>query len=247
MSIKITKNYLIDLIKKLSNNYKNIIIRNDINNYPEINWGNNGIGDRFCRKLFNYSVINSNGKYKTYSNNNETIDINEIKLFVSNMKSKNSGIIGIMIHSIKDDSIQKDRPIRKEIRDFYKNKPCVVCGTLSEVIDHKNDLYDDMRVLDTKTQTHDDFQALCNHCNLQKRQVCKKEKETGILYDGFNIPIINVFKSVNMKLLEQNKVNTFWYDPVKYCNKIKEYYENKILKLELELELNNNFSKSLVI
>ena len=109
MSIKITK--------KLSNNYKNIIIRNDINNYPEINWGNNGIDDRFCRKLFNYSVINSNGKYKTYSNNNETIDINEIKLFVSNMKSKNSGIIGIMIHSIKDDSIQKDRPIRKEIRD----------------------------------------------------------------------------------------------------------------------------------
>lgn len=48
-----------------------------------------------------------------------------------------------------------------------------------------------------------------------------------------------------MKLLEQNKVNTFWYDPVKYCNKIKEYYENKILKLDLEL--NNNFSKSLVI
>lgn len=32
-------------------------------------------------------------------------------------------------------------------------------------IDHKNDLYNDKRVMNIKTQTIDDFQVLCQHCN----------------------------------------------------------------------------------
>ena len=46
------------------------------------------------------------------------------------------------------------RSIRKDIREFYKDKPCIICGCKSNlVIDHKNYKYDDLRVLDTKTQS----------------------------------------------------------------------------------------------
>lgn len=52
-----------------------------------------------------------------------------------------------------------------------------ICGSKSHLVtDHKNDLYNDIRVLNSKTQTVDDFQCLCNHCNLQKRQISKQTK-----------------------------------------------------------------------
>ena len=41
---------IINLVKELSNNYTQIISRDEIKKYPIINWGNNGIGDRFARK-----------------------------------------------------------------------------------------------------------------------------------------------------------------------------------------------------
>ena len=40
---------------------------------------------------------------------------------------------------------------------------CIVCGSASDiVIDHKNDLYNDPRVLNSDTQVPDDFQTLCS-------------------------------------------------------------------------------------
>jgi hypothetical protein len=47
------------------------------------------------------------------------------------------------------------------------------------VIDHKNDLYNDPRVHNIKTQLVSDFQPLCNACNLKKRADCRKTKEQG--------------------------------------------------------------------
>lgn len=60
-------------------------------------------------------------------------------------------------------------PICVSIKTYYRQFPCVWCGSTSYMVtDHKNDLYNDPCVLDCKTQTRDDFQSSCTHCNLQK-------------------------------------------------------------------------------
>ena len=97
---------IIELVKNLSNNYINIINRTEIEKYKVLNWGNNGIGDRFARKIFNYTVINKNGTYKTYSDNEELI--NEI---------------------LVADFTRFRRNIKIKIKDFYFDiimKPCCV-------------------------------------------------------------------------------------------------------------------------
>ena len=74
-----------------------------------------------------------------------------------------------------------NKPVNKEIRvallEKYKN--CLHCGSHSNlVIDHKNDMYNDKRVLNEKTQTISDFQVLCNGCNKNlKGQANVKEKK----------------------------------------------------------------------
>ena len=120
--------------------------------------------------------------------------------------------------------LHKSRPIRKDIRYYHLNlnTGCVVCGSKSNlVIDHKNDLYNDPRVLDTKTQLIEDFQCLCNHCNLQKRQICKMTKRDNKRYKATNIPMLKHF-SVDFiqgdETFDPNDPNamkgTFWYDPI---------------------------------
>ena len=127
------------------------------------------------------------------------------------------------------------RPIRKDIHEYHKKMGCVVCGSHSDLVtDHKNDLYNDPRVLDAKTQTIDDFQCLCNHCNLQKRQVSKKTKELGKRIGATAIPSYAIFgidfvegdetfdeKDINAM------VGTYWYDPVEFAKKLK----NKLREL----------------
>ena len=122
-----------------------------------------------------------------------------------------------------------ERPIRDDIHKYHKSTGCVVCGSQSDLVtDHKNDLYNDPRVLDIKTQIKEDFQCLCNHCNLQKRQIAKKTMETGKRYGATNIPSLSIF---GIDFIEgdetfdkNNKnamVGTYWYDPVKFMNYIK--------------------------
>lgn len=93
---------LIDLVKKLSNNYTTIISREILYEYKELNWGNNGIGDRWANKKFNYTLIYHTKKIKTYSENiNDTIDEITLNNFIKTYKSSNKGIIGIFVHSLK--------------------------------------------------------------------------------------------------------------------------------------------------
>jgi hypothetical protein len=227
----VKKTELITLVKKISDNYKKIIDRNEIAKHPNIDWGNNGIGDRFARKLFNYTVIKKSGEYKIYSDNDESIDEKEINLFITTIDNTLRGIVGIKIHSLKTKNTS--RPIREDIKEYYKIQACVVCGSNSNLIcDHKNDLYDDTRVLDRKTQKLEDFQSLCTHCNLQKRQVCKKEKETKTIYQAKNIPMMSVFNPPDVT----KKEDSYWYDPVVYCKKIKETYDKQIKNLEEEIK-----------
>ena len=183
-----------------------------------------------ANKKFNYSVVYSKKKNptKTYSeNNNDEIPVNILLEFQS--KTTGCGIIGIYVHSKRLNT--QARPIKKEIQDEIKKRCCVVCGSKAEIIcDHKNDLYNDKRVLDVKTQMLDDFQALCNHCNLQKRQVCKDEKMYCKLYSAKKIPQFAIFpyefpweKKVYNETEIDCKKDSYWYDPVEFGKKIYKY------------------------
>lgn len=128
------------------------------------------------------------------------------------------------------------RPISKTIKEFYKKQSCVVCGSNSGLVcDHKNDLYNDPRVLDIKTQKLDDFQSLCTHCNLQKRQVAKKTRETNKRYGATQIPSVSAF-GVNFTKGGEKfdpkdpmaMVGTYWYDPVDFVKKAMKMKKGKI-------------------
>lgn len=224
------RQHIFDLIIKLSDNYQKIIDRKTIKKYKIIDWGNNGIGDRFARKIFNYTVIYSNKTYKTYSEKDENIDSEHLSNFLQSVKSKKpNGIVGILIHSERMNAVS--RPIRKDIKDIILNNPCVSCGSNNDIVcDHKNDLYNDQRVLNIKTQRLEDFQPLCNHCNLQKRQICKEERTIKKLYSGKNIPHLRIYNFIFpwelKKYDEKNpllKIDTYWYDPVHFVCLVRNY------------------------
>lgn len=142
--------------------------------------------------------------------------------------TKGNKVYYFKIFGIKDESL--GRPIRKDIIEHYKKKSCCVCGSNSDLVcDHKNDLYNDPRVLDTKTQTLDDFQSLCNHCNLQKRQVSKDTRATGKRYGATKIPSLEIWGidfTTGNETFDPKDINTmvgtYWYDPIDFMKKIKE-------------------------
>lgn len=238
-------NYMDDietLIRKLSYNYTNIIPRDRLKNYKKLNWGNNGIGDRWANKKFNYTVIYKNGKIKTYSENeNDTVNQEMITIFIKKNKHLKSGIIGIFVHS-KRNNIVLNRPIRNDIKKYIKQRSCVSCGSSSDIIcDHKNDMYNDKRVLDIQRQTLEDFQPLCNHCNLQKRQVYKNEVKQQKLYSAKNIDKYKVYnfdfpweKKIFDLSVPFNKKDTYWYDPVEFNRKLQIYSVYRICLYELK-------------
>lgn len=149
---------------------------------------------------------------------------------------ESGAVIGIFVHSEKM-NIEK-RPIKSEIKKVIGKKSCVSCGSTSAIVcDHKNDIYNDTCVLDTKTQKLDDFQPLCNHCNLQKRQVFKDEKNKNKLYSAKNIPQYSneVYpfefpweKKVFDIKDSSTKRDTYWYDPIEFNKKIYQYVKYRI-------------------
>lgn len=91
----------------------------------------------------------------------------------------------------RDDSF--NQAIRKDIKDFYKTKKCVMLGVNGTSvntkieIDHKDGRKEDARVSNMKTQTFEDFQPLCKAANDVKRQICKECKKTDKRWDAKNI------------------------------------------------------------
>lgn len=217
-----------ELVYELTEQYTKVLHIDVIKEHPTLYWGGNGVGDRWANKKFNYSVIYSGNKApKTYSENED--DQVPPELLTSFSVMKGNGIVGIYVHS-KRTNIQK-RPIHKNIHKQITSGSCVVCGTFSDIIcDHKNDLYNDERVLNQDTQVLDDFQALCNHCNLQKRQVCREENANQRVYSAKNIVKYKAFKFEfpwEKKAFDPKDVNckrdTYWYDPVEFDAKIYQY------------------------
>lgn len=214
-----------DLVLRLTSNFNKILSIDEIKKYHELYWGGNGVGDRWAKKRFNYAVIYSNRSSKKYSEN-EYDEIPEDLLREYKENQKGSGIIGIYVFSKKTGN--SSRCINKKIHKKIVSESCVVCGTNSDIIcDHKNDLYNDPRVLNVNTQVEADFQPLCNHCNLQKRQVCKDEHEKQKIFSAKNIRRYQqyrfefpwekkIFDKTDMKCKEE----TYWFDPVEFENKI---------------------------
>lgn len=230
---------LLNLVKELTNNFTQIIPRELTREYPKLDWGDNGIGDRWCNKKFNYSSIYSKHKVKLNSENEYDLVPQELLDEFFKTQRKGQGIKGIFVHSLRENKIE--RPICSKISKIIKSRRCVSCGSSSKIVcDHKNDLYNDPRVLSLETQRLDDFQPLCEHCNLQKRQVCKEEKKNSKLYSAKNLEIYKIYpfdfpwekKSFNEKDIT-TKLDTYWYDPIEFQSKL--YYYSFYKKLVVDV------------
>lgn len=228
-----------ELVLKLSENFSKIIEIDDIKSNPSLYWGGNGVGDRWLNKKYNYCVIYSNKKIKIYSENDDKIPLNIFNNFDYNKKYK--GILGIYVFSHRKNTIK--HPINEKIKKEITSQSCVICGSNSDIVcDHKNDMYNDERVLNITTQKKEDFQPLCNHCNLQKRQIYKNEEKTNKLYSAKNILRYNNYRFEfpwEKKIFDKTDINckkdTYWYDPVEFENKIF-CYMSYVIPLILEIK-----------
>ena len=236
------------LVKNITNDFTTVLSIDEIKNHSELHWGGNGVGDRWGKKKFNYSVIYSNKKIKKYSENDD--DEIPVDLLTSFFEKKNirSGIIGIFVHSLRKNIIS--RYIRPDILKEIHKLSCVICGTNTEICcDHKNDIYNDDRVLDKETQNISDFQPLCNHCNLQKRQVFKDETKLNKIYSAKKLKRFQIYpfefpwekKIFDLKDITTKK-DTYWYDPVEFEQKIYLYATITIpiikeIKLKIKVSL----------
>lgn len=144
-------------------------------------------------------------------------------------KPKKHEIIGIYIHGVNVDK-PSNRPIKQSIKDAIVKRSCVHCGKRNNIVcDHKNDFYNDKRVLNIHTQKESDFQPLCNGCNLLKRSECEKEKARGKLTPAkelfdtlreFTVDFVWEQKDFNIND-PHCKVDTYWYDPIEFMRKIQ--------------------------
>ena len=200
-----------------------------VDEYAELKFGNGCDWARdsavkkykFCRVKANYKISFS---WEPSDEEKKRIT-SEIKSeSVDTVKYKGNTVYMLKVYGIQDCE-NRSNNIRQDIKNIIlKKRSCVVCGSNTDIeVDHKNCLYNDPRVLNTKTQVLDDFQLLCRHCNLQKRQIHKKQSETGIRYPATKIPSLKVLgidytqggpefdpKDINAM------VGTYWYDPVKF-------------------------------
>ena len=207
-----------------------------IGEYSELFFKNGGDWCRYSslnKSIYKFATMKANGKdIKLLWDNYTDIEKAEIeKAFKDNCPISEGGnrVQYFKIFGIKNEQQGCNHPIREDIKEYYKNKACAHCGTNTDLqCDHKNGLYNDSRVLNTKTQTIDDFQSLCRHCNCQKRQVEKKTRETSKRYGATNIPSLAIFgfdfiegdETINLEDVNALK-GTYWYDPVEFMKHIK--------------------------
>jgi len=115
----------------------------------------------------------------------------------------------------EEDLFNNNRPIGREIKTQLKHQVCASCGTRTNtLIDHKNGRYNNPVVLKTKTQKVGDFQVLCVHCNLRKRQVCKECRNTGQRYEATKIYYPKDFTQGSQEHngLADGCRGCYWYD-----------------------------------
>ena len=224
-------------VKEITNNYKLILPIEEAKALKLHGGPGNGSGNRTkLSKLFINTVIyGSKREPFTYpSCYEELINISDYEIIISEYKKKriekglsssNGGVIGFIIHSENLEGPTKS-PIRSDIKKYYKKFPCITCGTKKTICDHKNDLYNDPRVLCLKTQKLEDFQPLCNNCNLRKRAVSiKTRKENKRQPPPPNIRCLGIDYISGNETFDSNDPNTmvgtYWYDPLYFVQEVK--------------------------
>ncbi len=237
-----------------TNNFQDILKKEDAVKLGIFKDSGNGSGNRqpLCKLFYTtYIYGEKNRNCKTYpscykpelSSFLETID-----KFKQNCNNKR-GIVGFIIHQLNLDK-EQSRPIRGDIKKHYLKLSCVICGSSSNLVcDHKNDLYNDPRVLDTKTQTLDDFQSLCNSCNLRKRAISiltiNENKRFGATrlkqFEVFGIDFIQGDESFDKNDINA-MVGTYWYDPVYFMKQLK---QKMLFSQEIIINDNKNLIEKL--
>jgi hypothetical protein len=229
------------LINQKTNNHENILSIEDAQILGLHGGPGNGSGDRtkLSKMYVNTTIYGSKTHPVTYPKcYNEHIELTEDnKKMIDEYKKKRKeeglkcggGVIGFIIQGENKDE-QIKRPIRDDIKKYHSNFWCVKCNAKKTICDHKNDLYNDPRVLNSNTQTKEDFQSLCNNCNLRKRAVAlKRDKEKKRQPPTPDILSINMginFTNGNEYYDPSDPnalVGTYWYDPIafgKECRKI---------------------------
>ncbi|MEK6263503.1 MAG: site-specific DNA-methyltransferase [Clostridium sp.] len=221
----INNDTLIQLVKELSKNYTKIVTRHELEGISTLSIGKNGVGNRWCRSLFCYSVVYSNSQRRQYG---ECEDKTNFEFMFNNIESSSTGkkIHGIYIHGL---NIEKpiSRTVSKSIKENLNINKCLLCGSTSElVVDHKNDFYPKLN-----HPSSDDFQILCNGCNLRKRSInTNTEKKNGVYYGAFNLeylhPIIEKYSKTQDLIIydtpfnENIKENCFYFDPKYFMRRI---------------------------
>lgn len=122
---------------------------------------------------------------------------------------------------------EKNHNIRKDILNEVSEKPCVVLAINQNIeVDHKNARYNDLKVMNSKTQNVDDFQPMSKAVNDAKRQHCKNCAKTGKRFDarvlGFSVGWIS--GGENYIDSSGGCVGCYWYDPKKFHTKISKNY-----------------------
>lgn len=176
------------------------------------------------------SVSEFKGKYESLKLGNGgswcRANSNLAKIYIVEFdKSKTSGN---SIDAIRLNGFNKNahfsQNIRADIKDFYKDKKCVMLGISGKSentkieIDHKDGRKNNKRIGGTKNQNLDDFQPLCKAANDVKRQICKTCKETNKRWNAKNISgnpyaFYKGDENYNDKL---GCVGCYQYDPVAY-------------------------------
>lgn len=114
--------------------------------------------------------------------------------------------------------------IRQDIKDFYKNKNCVMLGINGKSenttieIDHKDGRKSNTRISNLATQKLEDFQPLCKAANDIKRQICKRCLETNKRWDAKNIAgnPYSYYRGDENWDKKLGCIGCYQYDPVAY-------------------------------
>lgn len=146
----------------------------------------------------------------------------------------------------------KKRPIRTDIRKelLEKTPRCLHCGTdKTLVIDHKNDMYNDDRVLDKDAQSSSDFQVLCDKCNNDlKHNAHEKEKRTGKLHLAkyLQLPALAFDDVYPWEVAVKNynatdihcKMYTYWFD-------VEEFWRRRNIYIHITKHINAQIKSKL--
>lgn len=124
---------------------------------------------------------------------------------------------------------EKNHNIRKDILNEVSKKPCVVLAINQNIeVDHKNARYNNLKVMNSKTQNVDDFQPMSKAVNDAKRQHCKNCAKAGKRFDarvlGFSVGWIN--GNENYIDSPDGCVGCYWHDPQKFCAEISKNYHS---------------------